>query len=130
MVPRNRCAVLRTMMVTAAADGVVDDDEVERIAKVYESVFAATLDPTWVRTSTEALRSEGLDIRRTRGALNLALVVPPPRSSTTVPDPGPRERSMFTAWHRQNTIVIALVANAQADANFFVWCRTPRPERH
>ena len=57
-------AVLRTMMVTAAADGVVGDDEVERIAEVYESVFAATLDPTWVRTSAEALRGEGLDIGR------------------------------------------------------------------
>lgn len=55
-------AILRAMMATAAADGVIEDAEVESIAAIYERVFGASPEKEWIKETSEKMLKENFDI--------------------------------------------------------------------
>jgi len=54
--------ILRAMLATAAADGVVDDSEVERIATIYEQIFGEILEKEWVKETSEMMLQDNFDV--------------------------------------------------------------------
>jgi len=55
-------AILRAMMATAAADGEIEDSEVDSIATIYEQIFGATLEENWIRENAEQMLKDDFDI--------------------------------------------------------------------
>ena len=49
-------------MATAAADGVIEDAEVESIVAVYERVFGASPEKKWIKETSEKMLKEDFDI--------------------------------------------------------------------
>jgi tellurite resistance protein len=71
-------AILRAMMATAAADGKVEDSEVESISSIYEQIFGGVPEKDWIRENTEQMLKDDFDIYKAisdeRSVINSDLV--------------------------------------------------------